>query len=88
MKVVEYDGKEYDAKEIIGAFEATFHEDGTCSLLQEDNATDGKWEPAEEGVKITENSGFEYTLPYQDKKLVMELPVGEVSVIYYFEKKK
>ena len=87
-KVVEYDGEEYNVREIMGAFEATFHKDGTCSLLHEGDTTGGKWEPAEEGVKITENTGVEYTLPYQDEKLIMEIPIEEKSVIYYFEKKK
>ena len=87
-KIAEYDGNEYDVKEIIGVYEVTFNADGTYSLLQEGYTTSGKWEPVEEGVKVIEKSGYEYCLTYKDEKLIMDIVIGEISVTYYFEKKK
>ena len=87
-KVAECGGIESDVEEIMGAFEITFNADGTYSWLQQGDTSNGKWELSEEGVKIIEKSGVEFSLTNKDEKLIMDIPIGDISVIYYFEKKQ
>ena len=87
-KVAECGGIESDVEEIMGAFEITFNADGTYSWLQQGDTSNGKWELSEEGVKIIEKSGVKFSLTNKDEKLIMDIPIGDISVIYYFEKKQ
>ena len=87
-KVAEYEGKEYDAEEVIGATSFVFNADGTGTFIGDGLTADIEWEPTKDGLKFTDFGGEE-SFTYQDGKLLLPVQLEDGgSITAYFEKQK
>lgn len=82
--VVDYEGVEYSADEVIGPTKYIFNADGTGDFIGDGMSTEIQWEPAEDGVKWSDFGGDSY-FTYQDGKLLLDVDMetgGSITVSF------
>lgn len=84
--IVEVEGVEYNAEDLMASIEFTFNADATGTYIVNGEQLDIKWEPTEDGLKFDDGGSSDNNLAYQDGKLLWEIELSQGLATVYLEK--